>query len=744
MLKTIKKRDGSVVAFDPDKLNHWASWAGELGVDWGIIALGACRKVYDGCTTQELHQAMISECVDQETEGYLRMAGRLYVGDLYKQVFGEWETKPTLLEMYTKMVGLGLWAEMDYSKEELEFIGHFIDHNKDLQATLTESKQIVEKYACVDRVDKKVHETPQFVYARMALGNMESMPKDRRLHDVLMLYKYLSEKAINAPTPFSINLGTPKKQYASCCVSTTLDTAASLAAADHIAYMMTCASAGIGAHIKSRSRGDKVRSGAVVHQGKIPYYKAQQAMVHANRQGSRGGALTMHYTVLDPEIADLVVLRNVQTIEQKRIKDIDYSFGYNEEFAKAAAKNSEWMLVSYAHAPELHEAMYNPDQSVFVEAYNKVLKDTSIPKQLVNARDLALSALRESEETGRQYFHRTDEMNRHTPFKDTIYSSNLCAEIGLPTKGYSSVADLYKEEAGDSEIGLCSLAAINADIPKNIYEDVAYYALLMVDNVISLMEYPFPQLGVTAKARRSVGIGITNLAYAMAARGMKYSEQKGKQYIHKLAERHSYYLHRASLRLAKERGVCDWIGKTKYPDGWLPIDSRNIIVSSTLDQPLLMDWEQLRKDIVEMGGIRNSVLEAHMPCESSSLASGHTNSLYPVRELLIVKTSGTNKNLFIAPQAELLKDYYELAYDIPHRHMAEVYSIVQGFTGQGISADFYRKFPPGADRKVGTKELLTEFLTLTKLGVKTKYYQNSSTGVDEPSEESDSCIACKL
>ena len=70
-------------------------------------------------------------------------------------------------------------------------------------------------------------------------------------------------------------------------------------------------------------------------------------------------------------------------------------------------------------------------------------------------------------------------------------------------------------------------------------------------------------------------MGITNLAYDMANRGLKYSSVSGKRYIHKLAEMHSYYLHKASLRLAKERGVCDWTHKTKYPEGWLPIDTAN-------------------------------------------------------------------------------------------------------------------------------------------------------------------------
>ena len=136
--------------------------------------------------------------------------------------------------------------------------------------------------------------------------------------------------------------------------------------------------------------------------------------------------MTMHYNALDPEILDLLSLKNVQTVEQKRIKDIDYSFGFNEEFARRVAKNESWMLVDYGDAPELYESMYDADQSRFVELYNSVENNPLVKKEFVNARDVALKALKEGVETGRIYLHRTDELNRHTPFKDKIYSSNLC------------------------------------------------------------------------------------------------------------------------------------------------------------------------------------------------------------------------------------------------------------------------------------------------------------------------------
>lgn len=748
MIRTLRKRDGTPVWVDPDKLNKWAEWSAGLGVDWSSIVLGASRKCFDGCSTDDLHDALISECIDQETTAHLKMAGRLYIGRVYKQAFGSWQNLPTVREMYSKMTANGMWVVMDYTQEELDYCQSFINHGLDMQATLTETKQVIDKYAIVDRVDKKVYETPQFVYMRMALGNMEKMPKDRRMADVKKLYTYLSLKKINPPSPFSLNLGTPKKQYASCCTFTTKDEIPSLAAADHIAYMMTCASAGIGSHLKTRSKGDKVRGGTIKHLGKIPYYKVQQALVAANLQASRGGANTMHFNVLDPEFFDLVRLKAVQTVADKRVKDIDYSVGYNSEFARRVAKNETWMLVSYGDAPELYEALYSSDIEKFRKLYVEVEANVLIPKTIVKARDMAIEFLTQSVETGRFYEHNTEEMNRHTPFLEKIYSSNLCQEIALATSGFSSVAALYSEEAAkarDGEIGLCSLAAIAAGlVTPEEYEDVAYYACLMIDNVIDIMEYPFPHLKVTAQARRSIGVGITNLAFDMAQKKLKYSSLEGKKYIARLAEMHSFYLHKAALRLAKERGVCEW--KTKYNKGWLPIDTANLEVLYSIDQSLEQNWGQLRKEIAEVGGLRFSVLEAHMPCESSSVAGGHTNGLYPIRAYKVVKTSGSNKVLFIAPELDTLKEFYELAWDIPTKDLIEMYAIVQCFTGQAISADLYIKYA-SEERKISTTVLLQEWLLRVKLGLKTRYYINSATGVDLPStreEEAPACDSCSL
>lgn len=319
-------------------------------------------------------------------------------------------------------------------------------------------------------------------------------------------------------------------------------------------------------------------------------------------------------------------------------------------------------------------------------------------------------------------------------FRPTLKCGIHGQEIALPTKGFKSVTDLYTEDSAEySEIGLCSLGAIVARrVNPSEWEEVAYYTALMIDNVIEIMDYPFANLKKTAQARRSLGVGITDLAGHMAEKKLKYSSEEGKKYLHTLAELHMFSLIKASLRLAKERGVCEWIGKTKWVDGWLPIDTMNTNVAKVVKQPLLLDWEGLRTEIKVVGGIRNSVLVCAQPNESSSVATNGTNSILPARSIKVLKANATKITRFLAPNADTHSDYYELAWDIKTKDLIDVYAIFQCFTDQALSADFYMDFTKG---DISGKDMLKDFLYMTAMGMKTRYYVNSKTRSDNGADK---------
>src|SRR5699024_9832005 len=322
--------------------------------------------------------------------------------------FGGYRQIPTLAEFYDRMVELNHWEVMDYTREELAELENIIDHEIDINYNYTTLRQMKDRYLISNRVTGLCLESPQFMFMGMAMQNMQNQPRERRMQDIAKLYRYLNELKINTPTPMLINMRTPHKGYASCCVYTADDNVKSLAVGDHIAYMMTCASAGIGSHLLTRSKGDPVKEGRVVHQGKLPYYRMIQSAVHANMQASRGGSATVYFNTLDPEIFDLLVLKNPTTVTQKRIRDIDYAMLVNRYFVEKVAKNEDWMLLSLLEEPDLYKAFYSSDYEQFKAVYDKYEK-SDCKKQFVKAREIAIKALTESAETGRIYLTYIDE-----------------------------------------------------------------------------------------------------------------------------------------------------------------------------------------------------------------------------------------------------------------------------------------------------------------------------------------------
>ncbi len=76
---------------------------------------------------------------------------------------------------------------------------------------------------------------------------------------------------------------------------------------------------------------------------------------------------------------------------------------------------------------------------------------------------------------------------------------------------------------------------------------------------------------IPAKARRSLGVGVTNLRTIWRRTDLT-TLIRPNQLVHETFEAIQYYLLDASCRLAEAKGACDWFSQTKYAQGQLPID----------------------------------------------------------------------------------------------------------------------------------------------------------------------------
>jgi ribonucleoside-diphosphate reductase alpha chain len=808
MLESVIKRDGRTEAFIPHKLNHWGQWASEtLGdrVNWTTTVLDAVKGLTGTISTQELQKYLIKACLNHRSWPYNLMAGKLYAALIRKELYGS--TIPTIKELHTQLANLGYMRHLDYSDLDYLAVENIIDHTRDFTYAHFQIHHIYRKYSIQNRTTHTSFETPQFTYMRMAMALAEDEPLATRLESIKAWYDHLSFNRISAPTPNYVNLGTPHNGYASCCLYTTDDTAPSLAIGDHIAYTMTYMSSGIGSNLNTRSLGDPVRNGLLEHQGKLPYYKSLAGAVKANLQAGRGGACTAYFSCFDPEAPVIALLQNPTTPKDKQNRDIHFAVLLNRLFAKKVAKNEDIFTFNIKTAPDLTKLFYSGDQDAFELLYYQYEQDPNFKKNYTSARKLMIIFGQQSYDVGTFYYAFIDEINRHTPFIESIYSSNLCLETILPTSPYQDMKDLYAENdtchitilldngnkvklagnilvntnrgnifayqllpgdnlrsvdytypinhtsgnvttvlevTGNGEIALCNLAGINitAINSDEEYASAMRYALKMIDKTIFQSKYVLPHLGYTAKQRLNAGVGIIGLAYHLAKRGLNYTSQAGRDEIHRVAETHCYHAINESLKLGQELGNAPWMHKTKWPDGWLPIDTYKKTVDEVSNPGYQYDWEDLRQRIILNKGIRHSSLIAYMPTESSSKASSVPNSVYPIRDLAIRKTDLKNVIDWTAPDSDLLADKYQIAWDIPSTELIKVYAIIQKFTDQGISADLYRD--RSVNIEISSTEIIQEFLAMVKYGLKTRYYQNSyvvSPVHDENQKNTEQAIA---
>jgi ribonucleoside-diphosphate reductase alpha chain len=310
--------------------------------------------------------------------------------------------------------------------------------------------------------------------------------------------------------------------------------------------------------------------------------------------------------------------------------------------------------------------------------------------------------------------------------------SNLCQEITLPTYPLQHIDD------PTGEIALCILSAINVGKVKSDeeLEDLCDLSVRGLDELIDYQKYPVIAAEICTKARRSLGVGFIGLAHYLAKLGHKYESQGAWDAVHGLAESFQYYLLKASNQLAKEKGHCEYFGRTKYSDGILPIDTYKRDVDEVSSIPLQHDWEALRASILEYG-LRHSTLSAQMPSESSSVVSNATNGIEPPRGFLSIKKSKKGPLKQIVPQYQTLKNNYTLLWDMPgNTGYINIVAVMQKFFDQAISGNWSYNPENYPDNEVPVSVMANDFLTTYKYGWKTSYYQNTyDIKTDEVVEE---------
>ena len=756
----VTKRDGTREPLDLDKIHRVIDWAAEglQNVSVSQVELKSHIQFYDGIKTADIHETIIKAAADlisKETPDYQYMAARLAVFHLRKKAYGQFEP-PKLYDHVTQMVESHRYDAhilSDYTKEEINEIDSFIDHNRDMHFSYAAVKQLEGKYLVQNRVTGQIYESAQFLYTLVAACLFANYPKATRLDYLRRFYDAVSLFKISLPTPIMSGVRTPTRQFSSCVLIECGDSLDSINATSSAIVKYVSQRAGIGINAgRIRALGSPIRNGEAFHTGCIPFYKHFQTAVKSCSQGGvRGGAATLFYPLWHLEVESLLVLKNNRGVEENRVRHLDYGVQFNRLMYHRLIKDEMITLFSPSDVPGLYDAFFE-DQDVFEQLYVKYENDSSIRKKRMKALELFTLFMQERASTGRIYLQNVDHCNTHSPFNPKfapVRQSNLCLEIALPTKPLNDVND------PNGEIALCTLSAFNLGAIEDLseLEELAELAVRALDSLLGYQDYPIPAAFQASMNRRTLGVGVINYAYYLAKNGVKYSDGSANALTHRTFEAIQYYLMKASNKLAQEFGPCPLFNETTYSEGIMPIDTYKKDLDKICNEPLQLDWEQLRKDVVQHG-LRNSTLSALMPSETSSQISNATNGIEPPRGHISIKASKDGILKQVVPEYDRLKNQYELLWDMPNNDgYISLVAIMQKFVDQTISANTNydpAKFDGG---KVPMKVLLKDLLTAYKLGVKTMYYHNTRDGASDVQEdikpaaaEDDGCAggACKI
>jgi ribonucleoside-diphosphate reductase alpha chain len=770
MTINVIKRSGTREPLALEKWQHQITKVcnGTADISQSMIEIKAHPNFFDGITSREIDEITlraIVDLIDIESNpdightNYQYVAGKQRLSMLRKDVYGSY-TPPSLYEIVKKNISVGLYTPELlewYSEDDWNKMNEIIDHSKDEEYSYAAIEQLIEKYLVKNRATKEIYETPQVRYMVAAATVFHVEETSKRLKFIKEYYTAASDGLFTLATPVLAGLGTPTKQFSSCVLIRSDDDLDSIFASGEMMAKYASKRAGIGLEIgRLRPLGSPIRGGEIMHTGMIPFLKKWFGDLRSCSQGGiRNASATVFYPIWHHQFDDLIVLKNNQGTEETRVRHMDYGVVLSALFWRRFKNKENITFFDPNEVPDLYEAFYKNIKK-FEELYVKYEKRKDLRKKTMSAEEVFKSGiLKERTDTGRIYLVFIDNVMNQGPFDPeyhTIYQSNLCCEILLPTKSFRRLDD------ENGRIALCTLGSMNWGAFRNP-EDMRRACRILLrslNNILDYQDFLSIQSKLSNDEIRPIGIGVTNLAYWHAKRGYRYGEQDSLQDVKTWAEHQAYYLMEANVELAKERGPCLHSSKTRYGQGVFPWELRANGVNELANFAPDLDWETLRTGMKEHG-VRNATVMAIAPVESSSVVINSTNGIEMPMSLISVKESRAGSFTQVVPEYQKLKNKYQMMWDqtdcAPYLKTA---AVLAAYVDQSISTNTFYNPAHFPDRRVPTTLIAKNLMQAQIWGIKTFYYslinkQGSKEIEDEAPlmpidffEEDSDCESCKL
>ncbi|HSS03318.1 MAG TPA: ribonucleoside-diphosphate reductase subunit alpha [Kofleriaceae bacterium] len=753
----VTKRDGSREPVDVGKIVRAVDrcCAGLVDVDALRVATRTISGLYDGATTRELDQLSIqtAAALIAEEPQYGQLAARLLATYVAKEV-GSQEIHAFSQSIATgHQLGLVHARLADTVRKNTRKLNDAIAAERDRELPYFGLRTLYDRYLLRHPETRRVIETPQQFFLRIACALSESIAEALELYRLMSMLEYLP----SSPTLF--NAGTSHEQLSSCFL---LDSPADHLESIYQRYtdvaLLSKFSGGIGlAYHRVRSRGSLIESTNGHSNGIVPWLRTLDSSVAAvNQGGRRKGAACVYLEPWHADIEEFLALRDNTGDDAARTHNLNLANWIPDLFMRRVEADAPWSLFDPKRVPEL------PDLwgEAFDRAYEQAERD-GLAARVVPARDLYARMMRTLAQTGNGWITFKDASNRAcnqtaAPGR-TVHLSNLCTEI--------------IEVTSADEVAVCNLGSIN--LARHVEGGAFDFAKLahtvrtavrQLDRVIDLNFYPIAKARASNLRWRPVGLGVMGLADVFFQLGLAFDDDAARALSRRIAEDIYFGALSASVELAALRGKHPAFEETRAARGELQFDAWGVAPSDPAR------WDALRAEI-RAHGLRNSLLVAIAPTATIASIAGCYECIEPQvsnlwrRETLSGDFLQVNRylvdalkrlGLWTEPTRARLKlaegsvqDLVELpaeirrvfrtAWEIPMRSLIDMAAERGAFIDQSQSLNLFAESP-----NIG--QLSSMYFHAWRRGLKTTYYLRSrpATRIPKATVAPAAAIACSL
>nr|WP_027079501.1 ribonucleoside-diphosphate reductase subunit alpha [Luteimonas mephitis] len=733
----VSKRNGGSEPVDLNKIVRAVQRCAEglHAVDPMRVATRTISGLYDGASTRELDELSIrtAALLTAEEPEYSRLAARLLAGVIAKEVSGQ--EIHAFSQSVARGFDVGLINErlLGFVQANARKLNDAIDVSLDLRFDYFGLRTLYDRYLLRHPHTRKVIETPQQFFLRIACALSEDVP------EALALYRRMGSLDYLPSSPTLFNAGTTHEQLSSCfLLDSPQDSLESIYQKYGDIAQLSKFSGGIGvSYTRVRSRGALIRSTNGHSNGIVPWLKTLDSSVAAvNQGGKRKGAACVYLEPWHADVEEFLELRDNTGDDARRTHNLNLANWIPDLFMRRVESDADWSLFDPSKVPELTDLFGDAFERAYeqAEAQGKAVRT-------IKARELYLRMMRTLAQTGNGWMTFKDKCNRASNQTaragNVIHLSNLCTEI--------------LEVTSADETAVCNLGSIN--LSHHFDEDNEFdfdklaetvrLAVRQLDRVIDLNFYPIESARRGNLRWRPIGLGVMGLQDVFFKLRLPFDGEAARALSARIAETIYYFALETSCELAQERGRHPAFADTRAASGELQFDAWDLVPQDR------ERWDGLRERI-KTNGLRNSLLIAIAPTATIASIAGSYECVEPQvsnlfkRETLsgdflqvnrylvdelkklglwtpetrdaIKHAEGSVQGLSQLPAP--LRAIYRTAWEIPMRSLIDMAAGRGAFIDQSASLNLFMESP-----NIGAMSSM--YMHAWKQGIKTTYYLRS-------------------